>query len=67
MDAFKHAGENIVFASGSPFEHVDLGIIFFFPFMVLIRRKAIACRPYAYTIIFTNDTVLHNLKRISLK
>ncbi|KAI5647280.1 hypothetical protein M9H77_33285 [Catharanthus roseus] len=25
MDAFKHAGENIVFASGSPFEHVDLG------------------------------------------
>ena len=25
-DAFKHAGENIVFASGSPFENVDLGI-----------------------------------------
>ncbi|XP_050204172.1 NAD-dependent malic enzyme 59 kDa isoform, mitochondrial [Mercurialis annua] len=24
-DAFKHAGENIVFGSGSPFEHVDLG------------------------------------------
>ncbi|GLT77575.1 hypothetical protein SLA2020_491450 [Shorea laevis] len=24
-DAFKHAGENIVFASGSPFQHVDLG------------------------------------------
>ncbi|KAJ7962340.1 Malic enzyme [Quillaja saponaria] len=24
-DAFKHAGENIVFASGSPFENVDLG------------------------------------------
>lgn len=26
-DAFKHAGENIVFASGSPFENVDLGIL----------------------------------------
>ena len=25
-DAFKHAGENIVFASGSPFENVILGI-----------------------------------------
>lgn len=25
VDAFKHAGENIVFASGSPFENVDLG------------------------------------------
>lgn len=25
-DAFKHAGENIVFASGSPFANVDLGI-----------------------------------------
>ena len=25
-DAFRHAGENIVFASGSPFENVDLGI-----------------------------------------
>ncbi|XP_077223580.1 NAD-dependent malic enzyme 59 kDa isoform, mitochondrial-like [Tasmannia lanceolata] len=24
-DAFKHAGQNIVFASGSPFENVDLG------------------------------------------
>ncbi|CDP08867.1 unnamed protein product [Coffea canephora] len=24
-DAFKHAGEQIVFGSGSPFEHVDLG------------------------------------------
>ncbi|KAG8653608.1 hypothetical protein MANES_05G037900v8 [Manihot esculenta] len=24
-DAFKHAGENIVFASGSPFKNVDLG------------------------------------------
>lgn len=24
-DAFKHAGENIVFASGSPFQNVDLG------------------------------------------
>ncbi|KAK9058939.1 hypothetical protein SSX86_021556 [Deinandra increscens subsp. villosa] len=24
-EAFKHAGENIVFGSGSPFEHVDLG------------------------------------------
>ncbi|KAF3971113.1 hypothetical protein CMV_005262 [Castanea mollissima] len=24
-DAFRHAGENIVFASGSPFENVDLG------------------------------------------
>ncbi|XVF02555.1 hypothetical protein REPUB_Repub04eG0184700 [Reevesia pubescens] len=24
-DAFKHAGENIVFASGSPFENVILG------------------------------------------
>ncbi|CAI0471919.1 unnamed protein product [Linum tenue] len=24
-DAFKHAGDNIVFASGSPFENVDLG------------------------------------------
>ncbi|KAL5792462.1 hypothetical protein ACOSP7_001056 [Xanthoceras sorbifolium] len=24
-DAFKHAGENIVFASGSPFENIDLG------------------------------------------
>ncbi|XP_076930352.1 NAD-dependent malic enzyme 59 kDa isoform, mitochondrial-like [Bidens hawaiensis] len=24
-DAFKHAGENIVFGSGSPFENVDLG------------------------------------------
>lgn len=24
-DAFKHAGENIVFASGSPFQHVELG------------------------------------------
>ncbi|XP_022770401.1 NADP-dependent malic enzyme 4, chloroplastic-like isoform X2 [Durio zibethinus] len=24
-DAFKHAGENIVFASGSPFENVNLG------------------------------------------
>ena len=26
-DAFKHAGPNIVFASGSPFENVDLGTI----------------------------------------
>lgn len=26
-DAFKHAGENIVFASGSPFENVNLGIL----------------------------------------
>jgi len=25
IDAFKHAGENMVFASGSPFENVDLG------------------------------------------
>ncbi|KAL3649537.1 hypothetical protein CASFOL_005940 [Castilleja foliolosa] len=25
IDAFKHAGENIVFASGSPFDNVDLG------------------------------------------
>ncbi|KAE9460126.1 hypothetical protein C3L33_08008, partial [Rhododendron williamsianum] len=25
VDAFKHAGENIVFASGSPFKNVDLG------------------------------------------
>ncbi|XP_024996214.1 NAD-dependent malic enzyme 59 kDa isoform, mitochondrial-like [Cynara cardunculus var. scolymus] len=25
VDAFKHAGENIVFGSGSPFENVDLG------------------------------------------
>ncbi|KAA8516013.1 hypothetical protein F0562_019192 [Nyssa sinensis] len=25
VDAFKHAGENIVFASGSPFANVDLG------------------------------------------
>ncbi|KAM7508680.1 hypothetical protein LguiA_019133 [Lonicera macranthoides] len=25
IDAFKHAGENIVFASGSPFENVNLG------------------------------------------
>ncbi|KAJ1392611.1 hypothetical protein SESBI_35697 [Sesbania bispinosa] len=25
IDAFTHAGENIVFASGSPFENVDLG------------------------------------------
>ncbi|QCE02783.1 malate dehydrogenase [Vigna unguiculata] len=25
IEAFKHAGENIVFASGSPFENVDLG------------------------------------------
>lgn len=25
IDAFRHAGENIVFASGSPFENVDLG------------------------------------------
>ncbi|KAJ4726986.1 Malic enzyme [Melia azedarach] len=24
-DAFKHAGENILFASGSPFENIDLG------------------------------------------
>lgn len=27
-DAFKHAGENIVFASGSPFANVDLGMFF---------------------------------------
>lgn len=26
-EAFKHAGENIVFASGSPFDNVDLGIL----------------------------------------
>lgn len=26
-EAFKHAGENIVFASGSPFENVDLGTL----------------------------------------
>ncbi|MED6133126.1 NAD-dependent malic enzyme 2, mitochondrial [Stylosanthes scabra] len=25
IDAFKHAGEDIIFASGSPFENVDLG------------------------------------------
>lgn len=25
IDAFKHAGPNITFASGSPFENVDLG------------------------------------------
>jgi malate dehydrogenase (decarboxylating) len=29
-DAFRHAGENIVFASGSPFENVDLGISHFY-------------------------------------
>lgn len=28
-DAFKHAGENIVFGSGSPFDNVDLGIFLF--------------------------------------
>ncbi|KAI8545177.1 hypothetical protein RHMOL_Rhmol07G0021400 [Rhododendron molle] len=27
VDAFKHAGENIVFASGSPFKNVDLGMV----------------------------------------
>ncbi|KAI8545173.1 hypothetical protein RHMOL_Rhmol07G0021200 [Rhododendron molle] len=27
VDAFKHAGENVVFASGSPFKNVDLGIV----------------------------------------
>lgn len=27
-DAFKHAGDNIVFGSGSPFENVDLGTIY---------------------------------------
>lgn len=26
-EAFKHAGENIVFASGSPFDNVDLGTL----------------------------------------
>ena len=26
-DAFNHAGPNIVFASGSPFENVDLGTL----------------------------------------
>ncbi|CAL5382490.1 unnamed protein product [Camellia sinensis] len=25
VDAFNHAGENIVFASGSPFKNIDLG------------------------------------------
>ena len=29
VDAFKHAGENIVFASGSPFKNVDLGMVSF--------------------------------------
>lgn len=28
-EAFKHAGDNIVFASGSPFENVDLGNFLF--------------------------------------
>lgn len=28
-DAFDHAGENIVFASGSPFENIDLGMFSF--------------------------------------
>ncbi|GMP42002.1 hypothetical protein CsSME_00011894 [Camellia sinensis var. sinensis] len=27
VDAFNHAGENIVFASGSPFKNVDLGMV----------------------------------------
>ncbi|XP_028101660.1 NAD-dependent malic enzyme 59 kDa isoform, mitochondrial-like isoform X4 [Camellia sinensis] len=26
VDAFNHAGENIVFASGSPFKNIDLGL-----------------------------------------
>lgn len=30
IDAFKHAGENMVFASGSPFENVDLGNYYHF-------------------------------------
>lgn len=25
MDAFKYSGDNIIFASGSPFDNVDLG------------------------------------------
>lgn len=29
-EAFVHAGENIVFASGSPFENVDLSISHFY-------------------------------------
>lgn len=30
-EAFKHAGENIVFASGSPFDNVDLGTLLVLP------------------------------------
>jgi len=40
IDAFNHAGENIVFASGSPFENVDLGnyllILFFLAWKYLV-------------------------------
>ncbi|XP_048141605.1 NAD-dependent malic enzyme 59 kDa isoform, mitochondrial isoform X2 [Rhodamnia argentea] len=35
-DAFKHAGENIVFASGSPFTNVDLELVWEPFFLVLI-------------------------------
>jgi len=28
VDAFKYAGENIIFASGSPFEDVPLGLYY---------------------------------------
>lgn len=31
IEAFQHAGENIVFGSGSPFDNVDLGTLLILP------------------------------------
>ena len=39
-DAFKYAGDNIVFASGSPFENVNLGN---FPSQLLLCLETFLC------------------------
>jgi len=36
IDAFNHAGEHIVFASGSPFENVDFGNYLFHQFYYIL-------------------------------
>lgn len=38
VDAFKHAGGNIVFASGSPFENVELGMLWWDSLMVFVSN-----------------------------
>ena len=43
-DAFKHAGEQLVFGSGSPFEHVDLSITL----LILSWNKVLVMHPICF-------------------